>query len=336
VISVILPHTMSHYSSKIALLSGAIDFAGMFPPASLDLNATLQKAASFRATAKHPWLLNRLVLSLAEVKKLEPRFLYDCGGNGAPWNISVLGTPCVSSSEKDFIKGFDWDFREIRRIQERYYHSSARLDLLAYEIKLPDTITAPGQAITSGEFIFPALEQVETIWPGEMDVYFEVSLEGAWEETLEGVTRILSEWLSENTESPVLPALKIRTGGKYVPRPEQVARAIDECAANGVKIKVTQGMHHPITHSGEFGFVNFFTAVNFAFASGSQEFTLKDIENCLRSENPKDFIFSESALSWCGRELSNEKIESARKVHAAVLGSCSLDEPDQFLLKEFP
>lgn len=327
---------MPRYSSKIALLSGAIDFAGMFPPASLDLNATLQKAASFRKVGKHSWLLNRLVLSLNEVKKLDPRLLYECGADGSPWSISVLGTPSGSSSEKDFIKSVDWDFREIRRIQERYHHSSCPLDLAGYEIKLPDSITAPGMAITSGEFVFPALEQIETIWLGEIDIYFEVSLEGEWQETLEGVTRILSEWLSENPDCSVLPALKIRTGGKFVPRPEQLAKAIDECAASGIKIKVTQGMHHPISHAGQFGFVNFFAAVNFAYALGSEEFTLKDIENCLQTENAKDFSFSDTSFSWSGRELTNEQIESARKSHAAVLGSCSLDEPDQFLLKEFP
>lgn len=327
---------MSQYSSKIALLSGAIDYAGMFPPASLDLNATLQKAASFRATAKHPWLMNRLVLSLTEVKKLNSKLLFDCGANGSPWSISVLGNPCASSANTDFVKGIDWDFREMRRIQERYYHSSSKLDLVSYEIKLPDLVTSPGQAITSGEYIFPALEQIETVWPGEMDVYFEVSLEGAWQETLEGVTRIMSEWLNENSQSSILPGLKVRTGGKFVPRAEQLAMAIDESAANGIKIKATQGMHHPLTHAGEFGFVNFFSAVNFAYSWGPQEFSIKDIESCLQSEDPKDFIFSENSFSWKDRKLSADEIESARKAHAAALGSCSLDEPDQFLSKEFP
>ncbi|NBX77127.1 MAG: hypothetical protein EBQ92_11280 [Proteobacteria bacterium] len=327
---------MSYYSSKIALLAGTIDYAGMFPPASLDLNATLQKAATFRTTAKHPWLMNRVVLSLAEVKKLNAKLLYECGSNGSPWNISVLSTPHTAISHTDFVKCVDWDFREMRRTQERYNHSSAKLDLVSYEIKLPDIVTSPGQAITSGEYIFPALEQIETIWPGEMDVYFEVGLEGAWQETLEGVTRIMSEWLNENSQSPVLPGLKIRTGGKFVPKPEQLAMAIDESAANGVKIKATQGMHHPLTHSGEFGFVNFFAAVNFAYSWGPQEFSLKDIENCLCSEDAKDFVFSEASMLWKGRELTFDQIESARKTHAAALGSCSLDEPDQFLLKEFP
>jgi hypothetical protein len=327
---------MSHYSSKIALLAGTIDYAGMFPPASLDLNGTLQKAATFRTTAKHPYLMNRVVLSLSEVKKLNSQLLYECGANGTPWNISVLSTPNTAVSYTDFVKGVDWDFREMRRIQERYYHSSAKLDLVSYEVKLPDSVTSPGQAITSGEFIFPALEQIETIWPGELDVYFEVSLEGAWQETLEGVTRILSEWLNENSQSPILPGLKIRTGGKFIPRPEQLAMAIDECAANGVKIKATQGMHHPLSHSGEFGFVNFFAAVNYAYSWGPQEFSLKDIEECLRSEEPKDFVFTESTFLWKERELTPDQIESARKTHAAALGSCSLDEPDQFLFKEFP
>lgn len=327
---------MSQYSSKIALLSGAIDYAGMFPPASLDLNGTLQKAATYRLMAKHPWLLNRIVLSLSEVKKLKTKTLFDSGANGSPWLLSVLGNPSPSNTHSDFVKCIDWDFREMRRVQERNYHSSCKLDLVSYEIKLPDTITQPGEAITSGEYIFPALEQIESIWLGEMDVYFEVSLEGTWQETLEGVTRIMSEWLNENSQSPVFPGLKIRTGGKSIPSPEQLATAIDACASNGLKIKATQGMHHPLTHGNQFGFVNFFAAVNFAFSLGSQEFSLRDIEDCLKADNSKDFSFSPDSFFWKERELTNEQIESARKTHAAALGSCSLDEPDQFLFKEFP
>lgn len=327
---------MMSYQSKVALLSGAIDYAGMFPPASLDLQSTLKKAATFRKTGKHPWLMNRVVLALGEFKKISPRLLFECGADGTPWLFSILANPVTGNSTADFEKSVDWDFRELRRFQEKNYYSSCRQEVVSYEIRLPDEITAPGQGITSGEYIFPALEKIETIWPGEMDVYFEASLEGDWEDTLEGVTRIMAEWLSENAESPLVPALKIRTGGKFVPRPEQLAKAIDECASLGVKFKATQGLHKPLSHGDQFGFINLFAAINLAFSLGSESFSLKDIEACLRDPNPKNFLFTEADFSWNGKSISNEQIESARKQHAATFGSCSLDEPDEFLLKEFP
>ncbi|NDD05801.1 MAG: hypothetical protein EB078_12930, partial [Proteobacteria bacterium] len=65
---------MAAYSGKHSLLSGTIDYAGMFPPASLDLASTLKRAATFRNDGIHPWLMNRVVLALPEFKKLSPRF----------------------------------------------------------------------------------------------------------------------------------------------------------------------------------------------------------------------------------------------------------------------
>jgi len=327
---------MSHYSSKIALLARIIDYAGMFPPASLNFETSLQKAATFRKTAKHPWLMNRVVLGLSEFKKVNPEALYKAGAEGSSWNFSVLGSPISQSDPQGFVEPVDWDFREIRRIQDRYFGSSCQVAVHGYEIRLPDEITQKGQAITSGEFIFPALEQIEGLWSNQIDVYFEVSLQGAWEETLEGVTRIMGEWLSENDQTLALPALKIRTGGQFVPKADQLARAVGECASQGLKFKATQGLHHPISSDTDFGFINLLAAINFAYALGEQDFSEKDIEACLLSQDPKEFSFSESAFSWKNVSLKNEEIESARKIHAACFGSCSLDEPDQFLFKEFP
>jgi len=327
---------MSHYSSKVALLSRTIDFAGMFPPASLDFESTLKKAATFRNSSKNPWLMNRIVLGLEEVKKLSPEKLFSMGADGNPWLLSVLGKSTPAKTPEEFVKSIAWDFREMRRIEERYLNSSCRMDQVSYEIPLPSPVFEPGQGIYSGEFVFPALEQVESIWLGRMDVYFEISFEGAWEDTAYGVSRVLSEWLSENADSWINPGIKIRTGGRMVPRPEQLALVINECAAQGLKFKATQGLHQPLSHQGTFGFINLLAAINFAYSLGQEQFSLSDIQDCLLSQRAQDFNFGASDFHWKRHSLTNEEIESARKIHAAAFGSCSLDEPDDYLSKEFP
>ena len=327
---------MSLYSSKVALLSRTIDFAGMFPPASLDFDSSLKKAASFRSNSKNPWLMNRVVLGLEETKKLTPEKLFTLGADGNPWLLSVLGKSTLAKSPEEFVKSIAWDFREMRRIEERYLQSSCRIDQTSYELPLPSSVFAAGQGIFSGEFIFPALEQVESIWLGRMDVFFEISFEGAWEDTVTGVCRVLSEWLSKNSDSWINPGLKIRTGGKWIPRPEQLALAINGCAAHGLKIKATQGLHRPLSQEGAFGFINLLAAINFAYSLGQDQFSLSDIQDCLLSQKAQDFNFAPSEFCWKQHSLTNEEIESARKTHAAAFGSCSLDEPDEYLSKEFP
>src|SRR5215469_12695237 len=68
-----------------ALLHGAIDYAGLFPPAGLNLEATVQNYAAYRA-GSDAWALGRLVLpatKLAEFSARWPQYV-------AEWPISLL------------------------------------------------------------------------------------------------------------------------------------------------------------------------------------------------------------------------------------------------------
>ncbi len=68
-----------------ALLHGAIDYAGLFPPAGLGLEATVQNYAAYCA-GRYSWALGRLVLPatrLAEFADRWPQYV-------AEWPISLL------------------------------------------------------------------------------------------------------------------------------------------------------------------------------------------------------------------------------------------------------
>lgn len=68
-----------------ALLQGAIDYAGLFPPAGLDLEATMRNYATYRA-GRDAWALGRMVLPatrLAEFADRWPQYV-------AEWPISLL------------------------------------------------------------------------------------------------------------------------------------------------------------------------------------------------------------------------------------------------------
>lgn len=67
------------------LLHGAIDYAGLFPPAGLDLEVTVRNYAAYRA-GRDAWALGRFVLpaaKLAEFADRWPRYV-------AEWPISLL------------------------------------------------------------------------------------------------------------------------------------------------------------------------------------------------------------------------------------------------------
>jgi hypothetical protein len=68
-----------------ALLDRAIDYAGLFPPAALDLEATVQNYAAYRAR-RDAWALGRLVLPAAKLAEFAARW----PEYAAEWPISLL------------------------------------------------------------------------------------------------------------------------------------------------------------------------------------------------------------------------------------------------------
>ena len=68
-----------------ALLSGAIDYAGLFPPAGLDLETTVRNYAAYRA-GRDSWALGRLVLPAARLAEFVDRWPQYV----AEWPISLL------------------------------------------------------------------------------------------------------------------------------------------------------------------------------------------------------------------------------------------------------
>ncbi len=63
-----------------ALAEGLIDYAGLYPPASLSLDAVLENYDSYRAS-RDAWILNRLVLPVSSLAEARPR---------PGWRITLL------------------------------------------------------------------------------------------------------------------------------------------------------------------------------------------------------------------------------------------------------
>jgi hypothetical protein len=324
------------YNSKIALLGGAIDYAGTFPPAALTLEKAIQRASRWRREGKHPWLMNKMVLPVADIKKLSASFLYENGADGSPWFLAALGTPCQSEIPTDFYKTVEWDLRELRRCREKGFYSSCRLDIVSYETKIPVGVLTQKSAIKVYDFISPVLERTANLASSEIkDFYFEVSFEGDWKASLENMVRALVDWLDENDELDLIPGIKVRTGGALVPSVEQLAEAVSKVTSHGLRFKATQGLHHALTHGKDFGFVNLFASLCLAQGYGAEAFGVPQIEACLQETKSENFHFEQDKFSWNRFTMTHDEIEAARRSHGAAFGSCSLDEPDEDLFKEF-
>ncbi|HEX7121919.1 MAG TPA: hypothetical protein VF178_06060, partial [Gemmatimonadaceae bacterium] len=103
-----MPSTMLVLPGSLrAILAGAVDYAGLFPPASLDLARAAAEYEAYR-TGPDAWALGRFVLPASRLAELGPLVPSDV--HGAPWSVSAL----VSSIEADSaaIRDFNRAMRE--------------------------------------------------------------------------------------------------------------------------------------------------------------------------------------------------------------------------------
>jgi hypothetical protein len=315
------------YSGRVALLANTIDFAGTFPPASLSLDESLRVAARFRRVANHPWLFGKVVVTLPQLKSLSAKDFYLAGADGALWEFTALGTP--EENPDAFFATLRSELSYLSEFNSSCGFSVCRRLVTSYENKLPEAlISAPkNQIVAFGEkflrsFSFPGGHA--PIYP-----YLEIPFRGDWRE----VTSWLGEVFSQS--STIKPGVKIRTGGAYVPSLTELAEVIAAVSNFKLKFKATQGLHHAVTGTGGFGFVNLFAAVNLRAIFGAA-FGPAEIVRCLGDDDGKHFSFSSESFTWEKFTATLTQLELARLIHSACFGSCSLQEPDLFLGQEIP
>jgi hypothetical protein len=308
-------------TSLRALMAGTLDYAGLFPPASLDMSAGVANYARYR---EHPqrWLLGRFVLPasrfeefLAEREQVEPvdedEVRTDAGPDEAvehPWRLS--GILFVSD--------------ELAIVEE--YNRGVH-----------------GAVFESVELLVSTPEEIEELHrPPEsrVRIFFEIPAESAGE---------------------LLPLIrreggcaKLRMGGaeaEAFPPVEAVAEFIAQCAELGVPFKATAGLHHALRGSYALtdavdsprgtmhGFLNLFTAAAIAWSARRAGGAVRReaIAACLADTERLHWDFTGIGLSWNGEPLAPlidlNTLAEVRTKFALSFGSCSFEEPVDELRK---
>lgn len=131
---------------------------------------------------------------------------------------------------------------------------------------------------------------------------------------------------------------KLRTGGvspDAFPTPAQLAGALAECVRQGVSLKATAGLHHPLrgdyklTYDADsptgtmFGFLNVFLATMF-LQLGMSETAAAAL---LVERDPAAIVLDSDSIRWRGHRLTTADIQRLREQGAHSFGSCSFTEP---------
>jgi hypothetical protein len=296
--------TVAHAADAAnVLLRDLIDYAGLFPPASLTMPESMANYAAYSRSERN-WILGRFIIPVSRLGEFEEAFTELPGatrGIGLTvWRLSVLlGSDAVS----DIARICEFNAREIGASSGR----SAVIESVEVKAAAAGQVQLLAQAI-----------------PTEFATYFEIPVSD-WSECIRAVANCGRR-------------AKIRTGGETAdkfPSSESVLEFIRQCAAANVPFKATAGLHHPLRSVHGFtyqteslsgmmhGFLNVFLAAAFLRAGMEIEFALQLLEE----KSAQEFRFALDGIEWRQHRLSRDEIASARRNFAVSFGSCSFTEP---------
>jgi hypothetical protein len=276
-----------------ALLSGLVDYAGLFPPAGLGMAAAAAEYARYREE-ETAWMLGRFVLPAARLDELEAAAPWKKAA--APWPLSALVGPSPAAHA-----------REVTAFSERQRGRA--------------TVGAVELAASSR----PQLEAALAATPPDLEVFVEVPLDtdlpgllavvkargarakvrtgGVTPEAIPGpasLARFLAACAAANVPFKATAGLHHALRGTY-------------------PLTYEPGAPRATMH----GFLNVFAAAAFA-RSGMQA---PELEELLQETDGEHLRLEEEALSWRDRRIDATGLAAARCGFALSFGSCSFREP---------
>jgi hypothetical protein len=108
---------------------------------------------------------------------------------------------------------------------------------------------------------------------------------------------------------------KVRCGGSVLPSVPALAEFVQACRRLEVPFKATAGLHQPLRHGNDHGFLNLLAAAVFG-----------DEQEALADEDPESFAVSAETFRWRDRTAGAVEIARARELFVSF-GSCSAQEP---------
>jgi hypothetical protein len=285
-----------------SFLAEIIDYAGLFPPASLPMATAVANYAEYLSGPDRD-LLGRFVVPASRLAELSDIAgdLLPSHGHADPWRLSVLVGDDTAADAKSIS-----EFNAIH-----------------------------GEGSTAGRAICDSVElharqavdvtQAVSLFPPSLRLFFEITPDA-------DPAPLIREVAAHHA------AAKIRTGGvteTAFPSSVRLIHFIAACNAAGIPFKATAGLHHLIrsdytlTYEPDsqcatmYGYLNLFLAAALIRKAGSES----EARELLEERNFAAFEIGSDALCWRGHTLSMDDLNETRSRFALSFGSCSFREP---------
>src|SRR6266581_7622930 len=274
-----------------SLLNQSIDYAGMFPPCSLGLEAALKNHAQYVRLADS-WMLGGFVLPIEQfdaAKQLLSEFdpLHTL-------RVAALGPKTATADA--FLDALDDIDAAIR--------SFARYDVDLISINHLEMLLPPDVDLA-------VLKEAKAIL-GDLPVF--------WEAPPDRAQQTIAHVAGHNSDEEVATfGYKLRTGGVTAdafPTSAQIAPALVTPATHQVPIKFTAGLHHPLRQYREevqtkmHGFLNVLGA---AVLAAEHKWDAAQTIAMLEDEDVSSFKFDDEFFAWRDWKIDVQRLKDRRR-----------------------
>src|SRR5262245_12202115 len=162
-------------ASLRALLSGIVDYAGLFPPAKLPLDQSIRNYARYRQDPD-AWMLGRFICPAARLAELAP--FDELFRASPPFAFSALGRGGKDAHE--FLKGLRTDLEDIAAFRQRH---GERVVVDVFETRLAPEVVQPN-ARGAATLVGCAAELFDAHGPPVLTPYYEAPFGPDWQDAL--------------------------------------------------------------------------------------------------------------------------------------------------------
>lgn len=287
------------------LLTSSINYAGLYPPASLGLQEALRSYIDF-SHSKYSWMLSSLVLPHDQLPLLsnfsDRRHLLD-----EPLNLCITGPETNTLFEfKNVINSIE---KELLTAHSGY-PGEVRTHLL--ELKLPaasvDTLN-PEELIKSLEAVVSSAAESRLL---PHRVFFEVPGNEFDAEITKKIIKVIAvhnkSILKRKVQNYLFSGIKLNCSAKEgakVPSAKYLAEVLLYARDANIAVKFSGKENAPFPEynysieSKMHGFINVLVASMLAY---TQDLTIEETVEVLEDRNPENFLFKDEYIAW--RELA--------------------------------